>query len=93
LPEVAPLFAGYIAWRAILAEDALHDDLRDAMTFCLPPGEQFLGYLVTGPDNDLRPGQHHLVSARGCGDGAAVVAHRCERHLACDLDSAAAHPP
>jgi 2-polyprenyl-6-methoxyphenol hydroxylase-like FAD-dependent oxidoreductase len=54
---VAPLYAGYIAWRAILAEDALHDDPRDAMTFCLPPGEQFLGYPVTGPDNDLRPGR------------------------------------
>jgi 2-polyprenyl-6-methoxyphenol hydroxylase-like FAD-dependent oxidoreductase len=27
------------------------------MTFCLPPGEQFLGYPVTGPDNDLRPGR------------------------------------
>ena len=26
------------------------------MTFCLPPGEQFLGYPVAGPDNDLRPG-------------------------------------
>jgi 2-polyprenyl-6-methoxyphenol hydroxylase-like FAD-dependent oxidoreductase len=57
LPAVVPLYAGYIAWRAILAEGALHDDLRDAMTFCLPPGEQFLGYPVTGPDNDLRPGR------------------------------------
>jgi len=26
------------------------------MTFSLPPGEQFLGYPVAGPDNDLRPG-------------------------------------
>ena len=26
------------------------------MTFTLPPGEQFLGYPVAGPDNDLRPG-------------------------------------
>ena len=26
------------------------------MSFCLPPGEQFLGYPVTGPDDDLRPG-------------------------------------
>jgi len=57
LPAVAPLYAGYVAWRAILAEDALHRDLRDAMTFCLPPGEQFLGYPVTGPDNDVRPGR------------------------------------
>ena len=27
------------------------------MTFCLPPGEQFLGYPVAGSDNDLRPGR------------------------------------
>jgi 2-polyprenyl-6-methoxyphenol hydroxylase-like FAD-dependent oxidoreductase len=26
------------------------------MSFCLPPGEQFLGYPVAGPHNDLRPG-------------------------------------
>src|SRR5579883_2401490 len=25
------------------------------MSFGLPPGEQFLGYPVAGPDNDLRP--------------------------------------
>jgi 2-polyprenyl-6-methoxyphenol hydroxylase-like FAD-dependent oxidoreductase len=27
------------------------------MTFCLPPGEQCLGYPVAGPDDDLRPGR------------------------------------
>jgi 2-polyprenyl-6-methoxyphenol hydroxylase-like FAD-dependent oxidoreductase len=61
LPAIAPLYAGYVAWRAMLREDALppaiHHDLFDAMTFCLPPGEQFLGYPVAGPDNDLRPGR------------------------------------
>jgi len=61
LPTAAPLYAGYVAWRAMLPEDALppaiHRDLFEAMTFCLPPGEQFLGYPVTGPDNDLRPGR------------------------------------
>src|SRR5579872_4756775 len=57
LPSVTPLYAGYVAWRAMLLESALppavHRDLFDAMTFCLPPGEQFLGYPVAGPDNDL----------------------------------------
>ena len=61
LPAIAPLYAGYVAWRAMLTEDtlppAIHHDLFNAMTFCLPPGEQFLGYPVTGPDNDLRPGR------------------------------------
>jgi 2-polyprenyl-6-methoxyphenol hydroxylase-like FAD-dependent oxidoreductase len=61
LPDLAPLYAGYVAWRALIAEDAfspaLHRALFDCMTFCLPPGEQFLGYPVAGPDNDLRPGR------------------------------------
>jgi 2-polyprenyl-6-methoxyphenol hydroxylase-like FAD-dependent oxidoreductase len=59
-PDVAPLYAGYSAWRALIAESAfppdVHRDLFEFMTFTLPPGEQFLGYPVAGPDNDLRPG-------------------------------------
>jgi len=60
LPAVAPVYAGYAAWRALIPEAALpaaiHRELVDTMTFCLPPGEQFLGYPVAGPDNDLRRG-------------------------------------
>jgi 2-polyprenyl-6-methoxyphenol hydroxylase-like FAD-dependent oxidoreductase len=35
----------------------------DHMAFCLPPGEQMLGYPVAGPNNDLRPGyrRYNLV--------------------------------
>jgi 2-polyprenyl-6-methoxyphenol hydroxylase-like FAD-dependent oxidoreductase len=60
LPEVAPQYAGYSAWRALLSEAdfpaAVHDEIFGSMSFGLPPGEQFLGYPVAGPDNDLRPG-------------------------------------
>jgi 2-polyprenyl-6-methoxyphenol hydroxylase-like FAD-dependent oxidoreductase len=60
LPELMPLYAGYVAWRALIAEQAfasaIHRELFEHMTFCLPPGEQCLGYPVAGPDNDLRPG-------------------------------------
>ncbi len=60
LPEVMPRYAGYCAWRALVAERAfapdVHRELFEYMTFGLPPGEQFLGYPVAGPDNDLRPG-------------------------------------
>jgi 2-polyprenyl-6-methoxyphenol hydroxylase-like FAD-dependent oxidoreductase len=59
-PDVAPLYAGYSAWRALIAESdfppGVHRDLFEFMTFALPPGEQFLGYPVAGTDNDLRPG-------------------------------------
>jgi 2-polyprenyl-6-methoxyphenol hydroxylase-like FAD-dependent oxidoreductase len=61
LPDVAPLYAGYVAWRALLPEraipPAIHRELFELMTFCLPPGEQCLGYPVAGPDNELRRGQ------------------------------------
>jgi 2-polyprenyl-6-methoxyphenol hydroxylase-like FAD-dependent oxidoreductase len=61
LPDVAPLYAGYVAWRALLPESlippAIHREIFMLMTFCLPPGEQCIGYPVTGPDNELREGQ------------------------------------
>jgi 2-polyprenyl-6-methoxyphenol hydroxylase-like FAD-dependent oxidoreductase len=61
LPAATPLYAGYIAWRALVNESALPPaldrDFFETVTFCLPPGEQFLGYPVAGPDNDLRRGQ------------------------------------
>jgi 2-polyprenyl-6-methoxyphenol hydroxylase-like FAD-dependent oxidoreductase len=60
LPDVAPLYAGYVAWRALVPESALppalHRDLFEALTLCLPPGEQCLGYPVAGPDDNLQPG-------------------------------------
>jgi len=59
-PDVVPLYAGYVAWRALIDEAALspatHRDLFPFMTFCLPPGEQMLGYPVAGPNDDVRPG-------------------------------------
>ncbi len=60
LPNVGPVYAGYVAWRGLLAESAIPPDIHreqfEQMTFCLPPGEQCLGYPVTGPDDGLRPG-------------------------------------
>jgi 2-polyprenyl-6-methoxyphenol hydroxylase-like FAD-dependent oxidoreductase len=60
LPAARPLYAGYVAWRGLVPEAALsaaaHRELFDCMAFCLPPGEQMLGYPVAGPDNDLRAG-------------------------------------
>jgi 2-polyprenyl-6-methoxyphenol hydroxylase-like FAD-dependent oxidoreductase len=60
LPDAVPLYAGYCAWRALLPESAIppaiHRELFESMTFCLPPGEQCLFYPVAGPNGDLRPG-------------------------------------
>jgi 2-polyprenyl-6-methoxyphenol hydroxylase-like FAD-dependent oxidoreductase len=61
LPALGPLYAGYVAWRELVPEEVIpppvHRALFEYMSFCLPPGEQFLGYPVAGPDNDLRPGR------------------------------------
>jgi 2-polyprenyl-6-methoxyphenol hydroxylase-like FAD-dependent oxidoreductase len=59
LPDLQPRYGGYVAWRALIPEQEIppliHAELFPFMTFCLPPGEQFLGYPVAGPENDLRP--------------------------------------
>jgi 2-polyprenyl-6-methoxyphenol hydroxylase-like FAD-dependent oxidoreductase len=64
LPDVGPRYSGYSAWRALIAESAfppdVHRTLFEYMSFGLPPGEQFLGYPVAGPDNDLRPGHRRF---------------------------------
>jgi 2-polyprenyl-6-methoxyphenol hydroxylase-like FAD-dependent oxidoreductase len=57
LPDTVPLYAGYAAWRGLLPESAIPRDLFMIMTFCLPPGEQCLGYPVTGAENPLAEGQ------------------------------------
>jgi 2-polyprenyl-6-methoxyphenol hydroxylase-like FAD-dependent oxidoreductase len=60
LPDVVPLYSGYVAWRALIAESDFPPDIHRALfhslSFCLPPGEQFLGYPVTGAEEALRPG-------------------------------------
>ena len=60
LPDVKPAYAGYVAWRGLVDEGdlpaAAHRDLFPYFAFCLPPGEQMLGYPVAGPNDDLRPG-------------------------------------
>ena len=60
LPQAQPLYAGYVAWRGLADERSLAPvlprDIFASLAFYLPPGEQFLGYPVAGPGNDLRPG-------------------------------------
>jgi 2-polyprenyl-6-methoxyphenol hydroxylase-like FAD-dependent oxidoreductase len=60
LGELQPAYAGYVAWRGLVEEaempPAAHATLFGVFGFCLPPGEQMLGYPVAGPGNDLRSG-------------------------------------
>ena len=99
-PDVTPRYAGYSAWRALIAGSALpadvHRELFEYMTFGLPPGEQFLGYPVAGPDNDLRPGhrRYNVVWYRPADEAAKLQwlltdEQRGDPH---DFNSAAADP-
>jgi 2-polyprenyl-6-methoxyphenol hydroxylase-like FAD-dependent oxidoreductase len=59
-PEVQPQYSGYVGWRSLIDERAFskatHERIFWRFAFGLPPGEQFLGYPVTGPNDDLTPG-------------------------------------
>jgi 2-polyprenyl-6-methoxyphenol hydroxylase-like FAD-dependent oxidoreductase len=60
VPEVQPLYAGYVAWRGLVEERAFPPDIHQAMfgffSFGLPPEEQILGYPVAGDDASAAPG-------------------------------------
>lgn len=66
LADVEPLYAGYVAWRGLLEEGVLPPGTYAAIflyfAFCLPEGEQMLGYPVAGAGNDLRVGHRRYNS-------------------------------
>jgi 2-polyprenyl-6-methoxyphenol hydroxylase-like FAD-dependent oxidoreductase len=61
LPDRQPEYAGYVAWRAMLDErdvpPAIHAQLFERYTYCLPPGELFLAYPVPGRNNETQAGE------------------------------------
>jgi 2-polyprenyl-6-methoxyphenol hydroxylase-like FAD-dependent oxidoreductase len=61
LQGVEPAYAGYVAWRSIVEEDALPAATRDWLAtrywFVLPPGEMMLCYQVPAKD-PARAGSH-----------------------------------
>ncbi|MFZ3358054.1 MAG: FAD-dependent monooxygenase [Xanthobacteraceae bacterium] len=61
LPGVEPVYAGYVAWRAVLDEadipSALWREVVELYAFCLPEGEQLISYAVPGRDNDTAIGR------------------------------------
>ncbi|MEQ8231589.1 MAG: FAD-dependent monooxygenase [Gammaproteobacteria bacterium] len=77
-PSARLRYAGYVAWRGLVLENALDGEVRAAlehrMSFALPHGEHLLCYLVAGPEDDLRPGQrwYNWVWYRPVGGGAPL---------------------
>lgn len=60
-PQVQPEYVGYVAWRGLCDEAALsartHEAMFERFGFCLPPGEQLVGYPVAGPGDSTMPGR------------------------------------
>ena len=61
LPDVQLEYAGYVAWRGLVEEQDLSQSTRQALFekfgFCIPPGEQMLGYPVAGLNNSTKIGE------------------------------------
>lgn len=58
-----PDYAGYVAWRGVLEEQAVPPparDLIDSYVFFLPPREMVLSYSQPGADDDLRRGWRRM---------------------------------
>src|SRR6202011_6261556 len=64
LPEVAPAYAGYVAWRGLVPElelpEAAAHKLRDRFTFQQSPGHSALTYLVPGEDGSMNAGERRF---------------------------------
>jgi 2-polyprenyl-6-methoxyphenol hydroxylase-like FAD-dependent oxidoreductase len=78
LPDVVPVYAGYVAWRAVLDEadvpPGLWREMVELYAFCLPEGEQLISYAVPGRDNDTAVGRrgYNIVWYRPV-DRAALI--------------------
>jgi len=61
LPQVQPQYAGYVAWRVMLDEKDIPEEIRaqifEHYSFCLPEGELLLAYPVPGRNNETRQGE------------------------------------
>jgi 2-polyprenyl-6-methoxyphenol hydroxylase-like FAD-dependent oxidoreductase len=60
VPEIQPIYAGYVVWRGLAEESDIpreaHAAIFDKFAFFLPPNNKNIGYPIAGQNNDLRPG-------------------------------------
>jgi 2-polyprenyl-6-methoxyphenol hydroxylase-like FAD-dependent oxidoreductase len=64
-PDMFPTYAGYLAWRGLVPEEAMPPTARETLHgdfgFANNTGSHILGYLVPGEHNDVRQG-HRLYN-------------------------------
>jgi 2-polyprenyl-6-methoxyphenol hydroxylase-like FAD-dependent oxidoreductase len=79
MPSVTPEYAGYVAWRGLVNEAIISSDTHAALfekfAFCLPPGEQMLGYPIAGAGNTTQRGQrrYNFVWYRPAAENEGLV--------------------
>ncbi len=88
LPDAHPQYAGYVAWRGLVAEAALplalHREIFAHNVVCYPDGDAMTMYAVPGPNNDVRPGHraynwvwYHPVDNNGLASLCTDAAGHC----------------
>ncbi len=76
--QVQPRYAGYVAWRGVCDEAVLSrrtlQTLFPYFGFCVPEGEQIIGYPVAGADHDIAPGRraYNFVWYRPAASGTVL---------------------
>ncbi len=64
LPDVAPSFASYVAWRGLAEESEMSAAALAAIghqvVYCFPEGEMLLAMTVPGVGDDMRPGHRRI---------------------------------
>lgn len=85
LPDVAPAYSGYVAWRGTMPEDELSAAtfaaLADAITYQVLPDSHILVYPIPGPSGSLLPGERlmNFVWYRNVAAGADFEALMTDR--------------
>jgi 2-polyprenyl-6-methoxyphenol hydroxylase-like FAD-dependent oxidoreductase len=86
LPDLDPAYAGYVAWRGLIEESAMSAAARavlgEHLMFCLPAGEQMLGYPVPGADEAILPGRrrYNMVWYRPADEATALTGQDGRRY-------------
>ena len=86
LPDLEPAYAGYVAWRGLIEESAMSAEARavlgEHLMFCLPAGEQMLGYPVPGADEAILPGRrrYNMVWYRPADEATALTGQDGRRY-------------
>lgn len=64
VPDIQPIYAGYVIWRGVAEErdipQSAHRAVFDKLAFYLPPHNKVIGYPIAGPENDLRVGHRRF---------------------------------